>query len=85
MGKNFQYLLFSFFLSFSLFAQEKEGPKYIPDFLRSVEPYGTFQYALGGNWLGMAVVNLTPRMGLKGEWFFDENDNYFFLQLLRLA
>lgn len=72
-------------LNFILLSQEKEGSKYIPDFLKSVEPYGTFQYALGGNDLGWGVVDIIPRVGLKGEWSFDENDKYYFFTTAELG
>jgi len=50
----------------------------IPDFLKSVEPYGTFEYALAGGVKDMSIVEIVPRMGLKGKWYFDNSDEYYF-------
>ena len=46
--------------------------------LNSVEPYGTFEYALAGSRRGWAVKDIVPRMGLNGQWKFDNNPNYYF-------
>ncbi|MEN8138244.1 MAG: porin [Bacteroidota bacterium] len=69
-------VLFIFF-SLNLAAQEESKPK-IPDFLRSIEPYGTFEYAAAGYKDGIAVVDLIPRVGVAGEWFFKDSDDYYF-------
>jgi len=62
----------------SLFSQEKnQNTPAVPDFLKSVVPYGTFEYALAGNAIGWSVVDIIPRMGLKGQWAFDDNDKYY--------
>ena len=50
----------------------------IPDFLRSIEPYGTFEYALAGGKDDMNIVEIVPRIGLKGKWYFDNSDEYYF-------
>jgi predicted porin len=50
----------------------------IPDFLKSVEPYGTFEYALAASQHDMNIAEIVPRMGLKGKWYFDESDKYYF-------
>ncbi|MEN8224015.1 MAG: porin [Bacteroidota bacterium] len=57
----------------------------IPAVLRSVEPYGTFQYAFGGNQKGWAVVDLIPRVGLKGEWKIDNGNKYYFFTTAELG
>ena len=50
----------------------------IPSFLKSIQPYGTFEYALAGGKDDMNIVEIVPRIGLKGKWYFDDNHNYFF-------
>ena len=50
----------------------------IPDFLKSIQPYGTFEYALAGGKDDMNIVEIVPRIGLKGKWYFDDNQEYFF-------
>ncbi len=50
----------------------------IPSFLKSVQPYGTFEYALAGGQHDMNIVEIVPRIGLKGKWYFDNNHDYYF-------
>ena len=50
----------------------------IPSFLKSIQPYGTFEYALAGGKDDMNIVEIVPRIGLKGKWYFDDNREYFF-------
>jgi len=59
-------------------AQQKDSTSLAKDLLKSVTPYGTFEYAFGGNRLGTAVVEIIPRIGLEGKWDFDESDKYYF-------
>lgn len=71
-------VLLILFIGSSIFAQEKKSPKLtIPESLKSIVPYGTFEYALGGNKNGWGVVDIIPRVGLKGQWAIDESENYF--------
>ena len=67
--------------------EEEEGEKFelnpnnkyeIPSFLKSIEPYGTFEYALAGGKDDMNIVEIVPRIGLKGKWFFDNSNEYYF-------
>ena len=76
--KRLLLIFFAFQLSIlSGFAQEKDSTSKAADLLKSVVPYGTFEYALGASRLGAAVVEIVPRIGLKGKWYFDESDNYY--------
>ena len=59
-------------------AQKNDSINSVSKFLKSVVPYGTFEYAFGGNRKGTAVVEIIPRIGLQGKWFFDESDRYCF-------
>ena len=84
--------LYTFFLSLLAFvssAQERKeigsnnlvnpNDKYvIPSFLKSIQPYGTFEYALAAGKEDMSIVEIVPRIGVKGKWYFDDNRNYFF-------
>ena len=78
MFKKLIVLVLILFGFLSLFSQENKNTQGIPDFLKSVVPYGTFEYALAGNSLGWSIVDIIPRIGLKGQWSFDNNDKYFF-------
>jgi len=60
------------------FAQQKDSTSTFKNLLKSVTPYGTFEYALGANRLGTSVVEIIPRIGVKGKWNFDESDKYYF-------
>ena len=74
-------ILFILITSFTVIGYSQETNDSIikaKSLLKSIEPYGTFQYALGGNRRGWAVVDIIPRVGLKGEWKFDDNPNYAF-------
>ena len=74
-------LLFTFvfgIISFGLSAHNNDSLNTANKLLKSVTPYGTFEYAFGGNRLGTAVVEIIPRIGLKGKWYFDESDKYYF-------
>ena len=64
-------------LSIHVLAQEKRKLE-IPDVLKSIVPYGTFEYGFGGNKHSLSIVDLIPRIGLKGSWAFDENEEYSF-------
>ncbi len=72
-------LLFILALSSTfVIAQQSDSTSIAKDLLKSVTPYGTFEYAFGGNRLGTAVVEIIPRIGLEGKWNFDESDKYYF-------
>ena len=78
MVKKYITLIFLVLTFLNLFSQENKNTQGMPDFLKAVVPYGTFEYALGGNALGWGVVDIIPRIGLKGQWYFDDNDKYYF-------
>ncbi|MCK5846123.1 MAG: porin [Bacteroidales bacterium] len=79
MKKIVLVILFIVFLIPSLvFSQTKnDSISAMKTLLNSVEPYGTFEYALGGNRRGWAVVDIIPRIGIKGEWMIDDNPKYY--------
>jgi len=78
MRNTFLLLFFIATLTLSLKAQNSDSLNTIDKALKSVVPYGTFEYAYGANKNGSAVVEIIPRIGLKGKWFFDESDKYYF-------
>jgi len=80
MTKNLLFIILFSTISILSNAQEKDttNNNKVADALKSVTPYGTFEYAFGGNKLGMAVVEIIPRIGVKGKWYFDESDKYYF-------
>ena len=72
-------ILLILILSTSSYAQEKkDSTSSLKELMKSIEPYGTFEYAIGGNRRGWSVVDIVPRIGLKGKWDFDNNPNYYF-------
>jgi len=85
MKNRLLFIIIIFLFPSFLSAQENKVMKGMPDFLKSVEPYGTLQYALGGNKLGWAVKDVIPRIGIKGEWFFDNNKDYYFFTTAELG
>jgi len=73
-------------MSTTAFTQEKKSPNLtIPESLKSIVPYGTFEYALGGNKLGWGVVDIIPRVGLKGQWAIDELEDYYVFSTAELG
>lgn len=78
--------LYILLISSSVFAQEKKSPKLtIPESLKSIVPYGTFEYAFGGNKNGWGVVDIIPRIGLKGQWAIDELEDYYVFSTAELG
>ncbi len=52
----------------SLLWNQVMGQKDSLNLLKNIEPYGSFQIGFGGNRNGWSVVNLVPRVGLKGSF-----------------
>lgn len=77
-------LLVLLLVSIKSFSQNKDILNY-PDSLKSIVPYGTFEYALAGNKDAFAVVDIIPRVGVKGEWAFDDNDEYSFFTVAEIG
>ena len=78
MKKLLPILLILIFSTSSFAQEKKDSISSLKELMKSVEPYGTFEYALGGSRRGWAVVDIVPRIGLKGKWDFDNNPNYYF-------
>ncbi len=77
--KKLILLIFIIFFTITGYSQEtNDSINKAKALLKSIEPYGTFQYALGGSRRGWAVVDIIPRVGIKGEWKFDNNPDYAF-------
>jgi len=77
MKKALLLIIIALYSSLAI-AQKKDSTSTVKDLLKSVTPYGTFEYAFGGNRLGTAVMEIIPRIGVEGTWNFDESDKYYF-------
>ena len=77
MRKALFLIIMALYSTFAI-AQEKDSTSLAKDLLKSVTPYGTFEYAFGGNRMGTAIVEIIPRIGVKGKWKFDESEKYYF-------
>jgi len=79
-------ILIILIFSSNLYAQVKEGPGLsVPNRLKSIVPYGTIEYAFGGNKEGWAVVDIIPRIGIKGQWAIDEQNDYYMFTIAELG
>jgi len=77
MRKALLLTIMALYSSFVI-AQDKDSTSLAKELLKSVTPYGTFEYALGANKNGTAVIEIIPRIGVEGKWNFDETDKYYF-------
>ena len=78
MKSTLYIILLLLFICPNVMGQEKKGPtKEIPKSLKSILPYGTFEYAFGANKKGWGVVDIIPRIGVEGRWAMDDWDGYY--------
>ncbi len=84
MRRILLFISFIFFIGVAE-AQKIDSVTTFSELLKSVTPYGTFEYAFGGNKNGTAVLEIIPRIGLKGKWYFDESDKYYFFTVAEVG